>query len=122
MFSLDLLPVDEPAASPAHPEAASHHFPAQTHALPTRLLGSQIVFLVRASLVLSAGYVCEEVFAAIKIQSDSIFSLFTLFFLFPSQSAQPTLCHVGQVAHFTAAKISFSQVRKANFSRKRHSY
>lgn len=54
MFFLGLLPEGGPAASPAHPAAASRQSPAPTLVLPTPLPGSQTVFSVRASLVLSA--------------------------------------------------------------------
>lgn len=51
MSSHGRLPAGEPAASPAHPAAASRRFPVQTPFLPILLPCSQTASAARASLV-----------------------------------------------------------------------
>lgn len=102
VFFLGLLPEGGPAAVPARPAAASHRSPVLTLVLPTPLPGSQTVFSVHVSLVLSAG-AKKKKGVCMKIPQS---------FSFPSTYFSKDNKHTGHVVHVTATEVFSSRTRK----------
>lgn len=114
VFFLGLLPEGGPAAVPARPAAASHRSPILTLVLPTPLPGSQTVFSVHVSLVLSAG--------AKKKKGGGFVWKFHSLFLFPLHTFLKTISTQGMLSMSQLQKYSLLDKEGVGSQRKHHSY